>query len=151
MPVELRDGLLKWYFSRSCSTGESPPNGTRAYPASTASSAVPRREESGRISFRQFVQVSLLAPGDAVVCRALKRQRRGGGEPFIEAGKVLADGTVEYNGRRYEVPSKLAVDVVNANGGKTAALNGYDYIFVRSSKGLVPLSELRDRFLKRSA
>jgi len=35
-------------------------------------------------------------------------------------------------------PSKLAVTVVNTNGGKTEALNGYDYLFVRSSTGVVP-------------
>jgi len=38
--------------------------------------------------------------------------------------------------------------VVNANGGKTAALNGYGYLFVQASQGVVPLHELRDRFLK---
>lgn len=149
MPAELRDGLLKWYFNHSRFTVDSPPSG--APPASSVLAAVPLREDSTRVSFPEFVRAGLLAPGAAIRCRALKRQRRGGGGAFIEAGKVLADGTVEYRGRRYEIPSKLAVEVVNANGGKTAALNGYDYIFVQSSDGLKPLGELRDQFLQRSA
>jgi hypothetical protein len=149
MPSDLRDNLLKWYFNRDASAVGSPPYADSAPTAAPVTvSAVPRREESGRISFPEFVRAGLLVPGDGLVCRALKRQRRGGSEGFIEAGKVLADGSVEYRGRRYEVPSKLAVDAVNTNGGNTEALNGYDYLFVRSSKGLVPLHALRDRFLK---
>jgi hypothetical protein len=112
---------------------------------------VPRREESGRVSFPEFFRAGLLAPGNELVCRTLKRQRRGGEDQFIGAGKVLSDGGVEYRGRRHDTPSKLAVEVINTNGGKTAALNGYDYLFVRSSNGLVPLNKLRDEFLRRTA
>jgi hypothetical protein len=97
------------------------------------------------------MRAGLLAPGNELVCKTLKSQQRGGGDPFIDAGKILADGSVEYRGRRYDIPSKLAVEVVNTNGGKTAALNGYDYLFVRSSNGLVPLDKLRDGFLRRTA
>jgi hypothetical protein len=94
------------------------------------------------------MRAGLIAPGDVIMCNALKRQQRAGGGRAIEAGKMLTDGTVEYKGRRYVVPSKLAVDVVNTNGGNTKALNGYDYLFVRSSKGNTPLHELRDRYLQ---
>ena len=40
-----------------------------------------------------------------------------------------------------------AVRMVNDNGGSTKALNGYDYVFVNTPKGVVPLSDLRGRFL----
>ena len=150
MPPDLRDHLLKWYFDRSPS-GNGSPSPRPADPALPAIAAVPRREESGRVSFPEFLRAGLLAPGNELVCRTLKRQQRGGGDRFIEAGKVLADGSVEYRGRRYDIPSKLAVTVINTSGGKTEALNGYDYLFVRSSSGLVPLSKLRDRFLGRTA
>ena len=76
------------------------------------------------------------------------RQIRKGAEPYIEAGKVLADGCVEYRGQNFVVPSKLAVAVVNANGGEAKALNGYDYLYVCVSNKLVLLQELRDRFLE---
>lgn len=150
MPPDLRDHLLKWYFARSSSIAGSP-SPPAPGPVLPEIAAVPRREESGRVSFPEFMRAGLLAPGNQLVCRTLKRQQRGGGERFIEAGKVLADGSVEYRERRYDVPSKLAVAVINTNGGKTEALNGYDYLFVRSSNGPVPLHKLRDRFLLRTA
>jgi len=150
MPSDLREQLLKWYFDRSPAAVASPSQ-RELDPPLPAITAVPRREESGRVSFPEFVRAGLLAPGNEIVCRTLKRQQRGGGDRFIEAGKVLADGSVEYRGRRYDIPSKLAVTVVNTNGGKTEALNGYDYLFVRSSTGVVPLSKLRDGFLRRTA
>ncbi len=148
MPSVLRDQLLKWYFDRS-------PSGVAA-PSAAASvlavAAVPRREETGRVTFPEFVRAGLLASGDELMCRTLKRQQRGGGERFIDAGKVVSDGRVEYQGRRYDIPSKLAVTVINKTGGKTEALNGYDYLFIRSSTGgVVPLSKLRDSFLGRTA
>jgi hypothetical protein len=147
MPTDLREYLLKWYFDRS-------PGGVTHPPATTpepsaADTGVPRREERGRVSFPEFLRAGLLAPGDQLVCKTLKRQQRGGEEQFIDAGKVLADGRVEYRGRGYDVPSKLAVEVVNTNGGKTDALNGYDYLMVRSSNGRrVPLKKLRDRLIR---
>lgn len=150
MPPDLRDHLLKWYFDRSPS-GVASPSQPEPSPPLPAIAAVPRREESGRVSFPEFVRAGLLAAGNEIVCKTLKRQQRGGGDRFIEAGKVLADGSVEYRGRRYDIPSKLAVTVINTNGGKTEALNGYDYLFVRSSSGAVRLSKLRDRFLRRTA
>ncbi len=150
MPPDLRDHLLKWYFGRSPATAGSP---SPPIPGASVTElmGVPRREESGRVSFPEFMRAGLLAPGNELVCRTLKRQQRGGGDRFVDAGKVLADGSVEYRGRRYDVPSKLAVAVINTNGGKTEALNGYDYLFVRSSNGLVPLNKLRDTFLRATA
>lgn len=144
MPSELREGLLKWYFSRSILAAEVPLKGAPVPPV------VPLREDSDRVRFSELARAGLLAPGDAIVCKALGRQRRDGSEPFLEAGKVLEDGTVEYSGRRHDVPSKLALDVVNTNGGNAKAVGGYAYIWVQTSKGLVPLSELRDIFLRRN-
>jgi hypothetical protein len=144
MPSDLRDNLLKWYFSRSTPSVNSLPPVEALAQAPATVLAVPRRVESGRISFSEFARAGLLSPGDELVCMALKRQQRSGGEQYIEAGKVLPDGGVEYRGRRYETPSKLAIAVVNSNGGNTKALNGYEYLFVRSSKGLISLQELRD-------
>jgi hypothetical protein len=152
MPPDLRERLLKWYFDHDPSGGSPEPVGlVPVIPARPVSIAVPLREESGRVSFPEFMKAGLLAPGTEILCRALKRQKRGGGEPYISAGKVLADGGVDYRGRRYDVPSKLAVAVVNEHGGNTKALNGYDYLFARVSNRLVPLQELRDRFVKQSA
>ena len=151
MPPDLRERLLRWYFDR----GETPAVSGGTVPTQLPGPApipiAPQREESGRISFPEFVRARLLTAGTQLVCRALKRQKRGGGDPYIQAGLVLSDGGVEYGGRRYVVPSKLAVQVVNDHGGNTQALNGYDYLFARVSNRLVPLSELRDRFLKQSA
>jgi hypothetical protein len=150
MPQDLRENLLKWYFARDAVRASE--TGPALVPVSVRPvSITPRREETGRISFPEFVRAGLLVSGTQVVCRALKRQKRGGGEPYIDAGVVLPDGGVEYRGRRFEVPSKLAVQVVNDHGGNTQALNGYDYLFTRIANKLVPLSELRDRFLKESA
>lgn len=153
MPSELRDKLWKWYYTDR--SGSSPGEASSHTPDLIATTRlipiVSRREETGRISFPEFVRMGLLAPGTEVFCKALKRQKRSGGEAYVDAGRVLEDGYVLYRDLRYDVPSKLAVDVVNANGGKTPALNGYDYIFVRHSKKLVSLRELRDRSLKRSA
>ena len=55
---------------------------------------------------------------------------------------------MEYRGQVFDVPSKLAVEVINSNGTKTKAVNGYDYLMVRSSNGLVPLGELRIDYFK---
>lgn len=152
MPSDLREKLLRWYFDhRGSSSGTTPSHDSDLITATSLIPIVSRREESGRITFPEFVRLGLLVPGTEVLCRALKRQKRDGGESYVDAGKVLEDGYVHYRGLRYDVPSKLAVDVVNANGGKTPALNGYDYIFVRHFKKLVSLRELRDRSLKRSA
>jgi len=137
MPSELRERLLKWYFEHSDAS------------ATRVSTDIVQREESGRVSFPKFVRAGLLPPGSVIMCKALKRQRRGGDNQYIEAGKVQADGYVDYRGQRYQIPSKLAVDAVNFNGGKTKALNGYDYLFVRTSDRLVPLQELRDRYLNK--
>lgn len=151
MPSELRERVLKWYFDESgLKTGTEPPRTSALLDALSPISVVPRRKEAGRISFREFTRAGLLAPGDEVLCKALKRQKRDGGEPYLEAGKVSEDGYVQFQDRRYDVPSDLAVTVVNANGGKTKALNGYDYLVIRHGKRLVPLHELRDRFLKLS-
>ena len=149
MDQVLRDKLLKWYFDQDGLTDSSSPSaasGSIAAPGAIRVSPLP--EESGRVSFPELLRAGLLAPGTEVVCKALKRQKRSGAKTYIEAGKVLADGNVNYNGQHYVIPSKLAIDVVNANGGNTKALNGYKYLFVRVSNRLVPLQELRDRFLE---
>jgi hypothetical protein len=152
MDQVLREKLLKWYFDQDGSTVSSPPSPDSGPINATETIQVsPLREEGGRVSFPEFVRAGLLSPGTELICKALKRQKRSGAKTYIEAGKVLADGNVNYRGQHYLIPSKLAVDVVNANGGNTKALNGYDYLFVRVSNRIVPLKELRDRFAKQNA
>ncbi|MBK37337.1 MAG: hypothetical protein CME26_17680 [Gemmatimonadetes bacterium] len=143
MPQDLREALLKWYFDpdRSESSLSSQPS------AMPDPSSVSRRQGSRRVTFAEFVRAGLLTPGSELVCKALKRQSRDGGELYIDAGKVQIDGSVEYNGQRHVVPSKLAIAVVNSKGGNTKALNGYDYLFTRTDDRLVPLEELREQFL----
>lgn len=150
MPPDLRNQLLKWYFDRATSGVISAPPDRRNN-STPAITAVPRREERGRASFPDLVRAGVMAPGDEVVCKTLKRQQRVGRDQFIEAGKVMANGSVEYGGQRYDIPSKLAFTVINTNGGKTKAVNGYDYLFVRSRGGLVPLSKLRDELPRHTA
>jgi hypothetical protein len=119
MDTVLREKLLKWYFDQERS--------------------------SGLINHTETIQELTLRE---LFCKTLKRQMRNGTKTHIEAGKVLTDGSVCYRDKRYLIPSKLAVDVVNANGGNTKALNGYDYLFVRVSNKLVSLQELREQFIK---
>ena len=58
------------------------------------------------------------------------------------------NGTVGFLSRRFSNPSKLAVAMVNANGGEAKALNGYDYLFIQSpDDGLLSLEELRGRLI----
>ena len=149
MPPELRDQLLKWYFDHSPS-GLISTSPRMLGDASPAMAAVPQREDRGRARFSDLRRAGLISLGDELVCKTLKRQQRGGKDQFIEAGKVLANGSVEYRNQRFDIPSKLAVTVINANGGKTKAVNGYDYLFVRSSSGMVPLSKLRDELPRHS-
>jgi len=152
MPPELREELLKWYFDHGEGTPDLPQSPALGPINPTGPVSLrPQREERGRVSFPELVRAGLLVPGAELKCKALNRQRRSGAAPYFDAGKVLAGGSVEYRGKHYVVPSKLAVDVVNSNaiGVKpTNALNGYDYIFVGVSNRLVPLKELRDSFLE---
>lgn len=149
MPPDLREPLLRWYFDQAGTTAD-PSSAPVSMIAQTPSRMVPRRTESGRVTFSEFVRAGLLVPGTELVCKALKRQKRDGSEAFFEAGTVRADGSVEYRGRHYAIPSTLAVTVVNHNEGHTQALNGYEYLCFRASDKLVPLRELREQFLNRS-
>lgn len=152
MDKALSDKLINWYLEDRRSNVGSPPSPDLGSINATGTVQVsPLREEAGRVSFPEFVRAGLLSPGTDISCKALKRQKRSGAKTYIDAGKVLPDGSVEYHGQHYLIPSKLAVDVVNDNGGKTKALNGYDYLFVRISNRLVPLKELRDRFAEQNA
>ena len=151
MPQELREKLLKWYFEH-----EGSPDGPIHLATTPLSPKEPvsisrQREQGGRLSFPEFVRADLITPGTELLCKTLRRQQRDGADPFIEAGKVQSDGRVEFRGRYYEIPSQLAVSVVNTNGGNTPALNGYDYLFIRDSNRLVPLKDLRDKFLKQNS
>jgi hypothetical protein len=98
-----------------------------------------------RITFAEFTRAGFLRPGDQIYCKSLKRQQRKGSEAFIKDAKVSANGNVGFLGQRFSNPSKLAVAMVNANGGKAKALNGYDYLFVQSATGPLPFDELRKR------
>jgi len=149
MDQSLRENLIKWYFDQDGLTDTSAPFAVSGSTGPTGAIRVPPlREDSGRVSFPELLRAGLLVPGTEVICKALKRQKRSGAKTYIESGKVMADGNVNYNGQHYAIPSKLAIDVVNANGGDTKALNGYKYLYVRVSNRLMPLQELRDRFLK---
>jgi hypothetical protein len=148
MPKDLRDQLLQWHFSRNCSSPDSPANFKLASPVSTVGTIVPLRQDGGRISFPALLREGLLASGQDILCRTLKRQQRAGTDAFIEAGKVVPSGMVEYDGHRYAVPSRLALVVLNANGGGARAVNGYDYIFVKSPEGLMSLKKLREKLPK---
>jgi hypothetical protein len=145
MPPALRTELLRWYFERSPSGGGFTSVNTQGTPPVAASER--QREERGRATFPEVKGAGLLAPGDELLCKTLRRQQRDGAEQFIEAGRVQPDGSVEYRGKRYTVPSILARAVINANGGNTKAVNGYDYLFVRTPSGVVPLEKLRVEFI----
>jgi len=151
MPADLREALLTWYFDR-------PPRSVpdRAEPLPT--SAVPPQaaaevevsdasEDVRRITFPELARARLLRPGYGICCRALKRQQRSGVSAWIEGATVSGDGRVEFRGEKFSSPSKLAKAMVNANGGKTPALNGYDYLFVQTGKGLVRLDQLREKLV----
>lgn len=145
MDSDLRERLLKWYFDNDKS--EINPS---TLPVSSQNNSNrgthPLRVDGNRVSFPEFMRADLIPPGTELFCKTLKRQKRHGLTTFIEAGKMSTDGTVDYLGQHYVVPSKLAVDVINTNGGNTEALNGYDYIYVRISDAMIQLKELRDRF-----
>ncbi len=147
MPPDLREKLLKWYFEHldSPTIPTVPAASTQGSPIGPSSLSSQRDD---RVSFPEFVRAGLLQPGAELECKSLKRQKRSGTGGYLDAGKVRTDGSVEYRGRQYYAPSKLAVAVVNTNGGNTKALNGYDYLFVRRPTGRVQLKELRDSLTK---
>ena len=143
MDQALREKLLKWYFDQ---------DRTPSPASDTINATVPLRSaDSDRVSFPELMRAGLLPEGTEIYCRALKRQKRSGTKTHLEAGKVLTDGSVQYRGKQYLVPSKLAVDVVNTNGGSTKAINGYQYLFIRESNRPVHLQELRERFFKQQS
>lgn len=147
MPPELRERLLKWYFDNR--PPKTPPQS--APTVEIHPEPVPQRgaddlsPDTKRITFPELVKAGLLRPGEEIYCRTLKRQQRKGLEAFIRGAKVVTDGRIEFQGQKFSGPSKLARAMVNANGGKAEALNGYDYLFVQTAKGLVRLDELRER------
>lgn len=143
MPSALRKELLDWYFDWNTKGEDSHSEALTDQRLSSQTSPVPKREERGRISFQQFMDAGLLKAGDRILCKSLGRQRRKGIGGHFDAGKVLRDGKVEYQGRIYEVPSKLAIAVLNDNGGNSKAVNGYDYLFVHSHDGDHFLADLR--------
>jgi hypothetical protein len=152
MPTPLRETLLRWYFDE-----RQPTPSADLHKAQSAIEAVPlpaRKidldsfvDGSRRVTFAELVKIGFLKPGDEIYCKSLKRQQRAGSEVFIKEAKVAANGTVDFLGRTFSNPSKLAVAMVNANGGEAKALNGYDYLFVQSAVGPLPLEELRRRLI----
>lgn len=147
MPEELREALLKWYLdTRPIGSQEGAGSSfvvkTKADPI--APNGLDGAGDSGRrVIFPELVAKRLLRPGDRIWCKALKRQQRKGSEPYIEGATVSADGSVEFQGRRFTVPSQLALAMVNAGNGKAKALNGYDYLFVQTARGMASLEEIR--------
>jgi hypothetical protein len=149
MPPALRDPLLKWYFERNVVSLESTEPAVTSIdsPVAPDSKNVPENSEETdrRVTFGELVRARLLSAGDELYCRALKRQKKSGAGPYIQAGRVAPDGRVEFQGQKYSKPSNLAVTVVNASGGRVQALNGYDYLFVKCDGAMVPLNSLRNQ------
>jgi hypothetical protein len=161
METHLREDLLKWYFER--------PRPVHAMPRAVHNSGTPgrsetageigevtppesaHREEDGfrRVTFPELLQSGLMSAGDEIWCRALRRDRRQGAPDFIKGGKVTENGTVEFQGRRFSRPSKLALAMVNSNQSSrpAPAVNGYDYLFVRSGDSLVSLKKKREELV----
>jgi hypothetical protein len=144
MSSELRDGLLKWYFDASR---------PRTVPATLVQGAAPAPaatigdDESRRVTFAKLVTAGLLKPGDEISYRTMKRQRRDGKPKFIKGARVSSKGTVDYDGKVFSNASTLAVAMAKQSGGKPTSLNGFDYLFVQTDKGLVPLKKLRARLM----
>jgi hypothetical protein len=136
MPTDLRERILSWYFDRPGRTIDDP----RPPVLATDPDAGNRR-----ITFPELVKAGLLRFGDELRCRPLKRQRRNGVDALIGGATVSGDGSVIFGSERYFVPSKLARAMLNANGGNAVATNGYDYLFVERSGGLVCLDQLRQK------
>ena len=167
MDPHFREQLLRWYFDRPAAGGATvrrvtddvsePPRAIVA-PVRDIADQVEQRERAGpvqvedpveedskRVSFPEFVRAGLIQPGDEILCKALKRHQRVGAQEFVAGAEVTADGSVEFQGRKYVKPSKLAVAMANSNKGAkpVEALNGYAYLFVRSGILRVSLEELR--------
>ncbi len=147
MGAPLRDALLKWYF-------ESPLHSAEEAGEPPAVSGITAVEEGRRrVTFSELASAGLIQPGDEIYCTALKRNRRGGGEGFITGAQVTGDGSVEFQGRKFFKPSKLALSMANASGGPkpAKALNGYAYLYVQSGEAFVSLDELRRRIQNRAS
>lgn len=146
MKPELREALLKWYFERNSDTPRSEPSDLEVIPPDP-----PATTEDGnrRVAFPEFVKAGLISPGDEIRCRALKRQKRQGAEDYIRGARMSADGSVEFQGKRFFKPSKLALAMVNSNGAEkpAEALNGYVYLFVQTGNSLVSLDDIRRKLL----
>ena len=138
MPSELRDGLLRWYFDERKSR-PIPPELAQAQEAT-------EDDGSRRLTFAKLVAAGLLKTGQKIYCRKLKRQQENGESIFIEGAQVSPQG-VNYSGHKFSNPSALAVAMVKQSGGKPTSLNGFDYLFVHSENGKVPLKKLRDQLM----
>jgi hypothetical protein len=154
MPSQLREALLKWYFDEGQPTQRAD---AHKAPPTAEMCALPVQQinigslvdGARRVTFAELVRAGILKQGSEIYCKSLKRQQRAGSEAFIKAAKVADNGTVDFMDRRFSNPSKLAMAMVNATGGKAKALNGYDYLFVLSDEGRpLPLEELRRRLLE---
>lgn len=163
MDIQLREGLLKWYFGTAKSQqgshfgvatrdGRVPLATTNGPNEGLHSEEVVKEMNSNRrVTFPEFLAEGLIQPGDEIWCRALKRDRRHGADDFVRGAEVTAEGSVEFKGRTFFNPSKLALAMANSNQGSrpALALNGYDYLFVKSGRGLVSLNEKRAELMTR--
>ena len=151
MPTALREALVKWYFDErlpipSVIETPMPEPATEAAPLPGQIDFV---DGNRRITFAELLRAGVLKQGDEIYCKSLKRQQRAGSEAFIKGAKVTDKGTVDFLGKRFSNPSKLAMAMVNTNGGNAKALNGYDYLFVQTPKyGPLPLNELRRQLIE---
>lgn len=161
MEIPLRGELLKWYFERPKATGANPVDlhasetpdrtDTLGEIGETTLPEVTPREENGfkRVTFPEFLQAGFIKGGDEIWCRALKRDRRMGAPDFVKGGKVTENGSVEFQGRKFFKPSKLALAMVNSNKNPrpAPAVNGYDYLFVKSRDSLISIKKKREELM----
>jgi hypothetical protein len=151
LPANIREPLLRWYFDSRAA--KAPAASPQVQPQPVPSSPTPPTadDDSRRVTFKKLVTAGLLKTGEEIHCRTLKRQQRAGKPKYITGAKVTPNGAVEFNGEEFQNPSNLAVAMVKQSGGKPTALNGFDYLFVRSGGSLVPLKSLRDLLARAQA
>lgn len=161
MDQPLREGLLKWYFERPQTINATPAASQNSNPfdnpttvseiEDAQSPETTSREEEGfkRVEFGEFLRAGLISVGDDIWCRSLKREVKRGAPEFIKGAKVTETGSVEFQGQKFFKPSKLALAMVNSNQNPkpAPAVNGYDYLFVKSGGTLVSIKKKREELM----
>jgi hypothetical protein len=145
MPEKLRNELMLWYVERQeLKLSDEIAEDFKNFIDEPVESDVP-------LKFSEFIEAGVLDDGDAIVCKAMRRDQTKVNGGYIRGAVVDPDGLARFNGRDYETPSQLAVAMARsvAPKGKVRALNGYKYLFREYDGSLVSLDELRRRALGR--